>query len=434
MIEDDLFNASETGPGRQQTNLTTLLVVYDRGSLSPLRITELAREIDCRVVFLCPSSTHNAQMIPVLEALAPVIEADPQDLGHVVRQASRFDPAGIVTFSEPQLTLTAHVATRLGLSHHGLDILPAIVEKDRQRLKLGEAGLDHVAFAVVSDPSDVDDALAKLTPPVIIKPRIGAGSRDTMRVETTAECRTEVTKLLSKNARTATDGDSALILEEALEGRPCDWRWGDYIAVDSLATPDGVYPLFVTGKVALASPFRERGCFTPPRESPSDVQEVRDVAAQAVRAIGITTGIADVEIKLTADGPKVIELNGRLGAWVDDVVVRSGGTSPGRLAMMCAAGLPIDIASLESPEVIAFHYLIVPPLAASTVEAIHNPEQLRRLPNVERVAVLARPGGDVRWTLGVDSTVASVTGVVSSYDELQETLDAIEETDWISYA
>lgn len=63
-------------------------------------------------------------------------------------------------------------------------------------------------------------------------------------------------------------------------------------------------------------PFRESGCIMPSTLPEDRLAAVLECAEQAVSAIGITNSMVHTEIMLTAAGPRVIEVNSRLGGGV----------------------------------------------------------------------------------------------------------------------
>ena len=63
-----------------------------------------------------------------------------------------------------------------------------------------------------------------------------------------------------------------------------------------------------------------------------------DLATAALRALGVRTGGFHTEIKLTPDGPRVIEVNGRLGGGVPEMLLQASGESLMRLSMRVALG------------------------------------------------------------------------------------------------
>jgi carbamoylphosphate synthase large subunit len=65
----------------------------------------------------------------------------------------------------------------------------------------------------------------------------------------------------------------------------------------------------ITGKYPLLPPFRERGDFWPAWLTDDERDREGPLTSEALRALGITTGVAHTEIKLTPDGPRIIEVN-----------------------------------------------------------------------------------------------------------------------------
>jgi hypothetical protein len=423
----------------------TLVVVYDRGSLAPTRLAEVAAANEAALVFVVgaeaaatgtpdpAAAAHVHQMLPTLRMVGEVVEGSAAGEDDLLAAIDAHRPAGIVTFSEFQLAPTARLAARLGLPYHPLDDVPAITLKDAQRRRLAERGVDVLRVATVTAPGQLDGALEQVGLPAIIKPVWGASSRNTRAVDTAAQAHEFVTQVLAGAG--PGQREAALIIEELLLGRPTPAPWGDYMAVDCAVRQGRAEALFTTSKFALAEPFRERGGYG--SRSVVDAALVADVealACRAVEAVGVTTGIADVEIKLTVDGPRVIEVNGRLGAWVDDLAVRSECAVPADVAVRAALGRPFQGRNppvADSP--IAFHYLLVPPAGATRVREIRSVPALRRVPHADRVTVLTSPGNPAGWELGAGANAAAVSGTVSTHAELADTVAALEEVPWISY-
>ncbi|MFB7917442.1 acetyl-CoA carboxylase biotin carboxylase subunit family protein [Streptomyces sp. NPDC056061] len=408
-----------------------LLVVYDTGSLAPTRLARAAREVGCTPVFVVADTDHAREMIPTLETVGTVVDTAGLTEAETVESLRALDPAGIITFSEFRIAATVRLADALGLRYHRPADVDAITHKDLQRARFAAAGVDAVRFRTITSAGQVDDAVAHVGLPAIIKPVVGASSRNTRAVTTAQECRAAVAEVFDE----AGDGpvETAVMIEELLVGRPTPAPWGDYIAVDCVADGDDVRPVFVTSKFALAHPFRERGGYGGfSMVSEDDERAVRELACRAVRALNVH-GVADVEIKLTADGPRVIEVNGRLGAWVDDLAVRSGTSDPARVAVAAALGRPYETPEIRKDGPIAFHYLVVPPADARRVRSIRNVSALRRLPNVDRVTVLTDPGASVDWRIGARGNAAAVIGTAATHQDLAATVAAIENVDWIDY-
>lgn len=399
-----------------------LLVVYDIGSVSPARIGEAAREHDCTLLFALADSPYAREMESRLEDFGVVLDLDDID------GLREYEPDGIVTFSEYQLGATAELAAKLGLPYHDLAAIPAITRKDVQREALRAAGVDAVRAQTVRTPDDVDAALAAVGLPAVVKPTVGASSRNTLPLDDLDEAREIVTGLL--------DLESELIVEERLIGRPTPHPWGDYVAVDCcVVDAENDFPVFVSDKFALVTPFREHGAWGGRTPIPlAELKTLTELAGRAARAVGIRNGISHVELKLTADGPRVIEVNGRLGGFTDGCARRSGVSDPVGTAFASALGrsLPRPDA-LDDGEIVA-EYLILPPTDATRVAAIVDLGLLSRLPGVERVELLTEAGAQVDWRIGSRSAVALVYTRTDTYEQLAELVDRVESARWIEYA
>lgn len=411
-----------------------LVVVYDTGSLSPRRLAEIAAENDCQLCFVAAGSDHTREMEPVLRMFGTVIQGDALPENELVRLLGGMKPRGVVTFSEFQIGRTARLADALGLPGIALADVTAITTKDGQRQRFADAGLDVTRYQPVSRVDEIDEAMEFVGLPAVVKPAVGTSSRNTLPVSTREACRAAMRGLLL--ADSGAPREPVVVLEELIVGRPVAEPWGDYVAVDCLATDSDVRPVFVTSKFAVAEPFRERGGYGPGSVMPvADIREVCDVACRAVRALNIRNGIADVEIKLTAAGPRLIEVNGRLGGWVDDLAMRSGHADVADIAVKAALGRGVDLPDAVEPKAygVAFYRTLIPPLWATRVGAVIGGSKLRRIANVDSVTVIARPGSEIDWRRGTRSNVAYVRGWAESFADLAVTYAQIEECDWIEY-
>jgi predicted ATP-grasp superfamily ATP-dependent carboligase len=435
-------------------DLEYLVVVYDYGALSPLRLAPIAAGNGCRIAYVL-GSDHAREMKPILEMTGTVVEASGasvasgafgasvasgasgaawEDERELVARLRALRPAGILTFSEYQHARTARLADALGLPYHAAADMAAITRKDAQRGRLAERGIDHVRFAVVSEPAEIRQAIREVGLPLVAKPVVGCASRNTVLVEDEARGVAAVTALLQREQAAGGPEAGSILLEEYLPGNGAQSPWSDCLGVDCLAAGAEVTPVFVVSKFALAFPFRESGGYGPCCAlSDGELAAIKDLACRAVRAVGIQTGFADVEVKLTPAGPRIIEVNGRLGGWVDDLAVRSGGASPGELAVKAALGRPIEAQAPPERPRIAYYYLLHPPSTASTVTAVHDLSALRGLDCVDVVKVLARPGDTVDWSMGTASAICAVSGITDTLAQLADTIGAIERGNWFSY-
>lgn len=397
-----------------------LVVVYDEGSVSPRRLDQLARKMGVTLIFVVANTVHARRMVPVLEFFGPVVSGPQRSWIEALRS---FRPDGVITFSERQLRAASWLADLFGLPGQPVRLMDAITTKFAQRTRLREAGVDAVRIAIVSSENDASGALDTVGLPAIVKPNLGLSSRNTMLVRSEEEYWATVRRLLPR--------EGILVVEEYLVGEVHPAPWGDYVAVDCLAQDKQVRPVFVTGKFQLVPPYREQGGYASPCLPVGVVEQSRATAVAAVRALGFETGMADVELKLTAQGPRVIEVNGRLGGWVDDLASRGGWFSPAEAAMSAALSQPVALPEPDHPT-IAFNLAVIAPMDARRVTSLSAPESLRELPGVEHVGLRARPGMKLNWRDGTGgTTLATLSGVAADHRELAGTVVEANKLDWL---
>ncbi|GGN91822.1 hypothetical protein GCM10010112_78410 [Actinoplanes lobatus] len=404
-----------------------LAVVYDTGAASPLELSLLAARYAPMAVIV-GDSPHAAAMMPMFAEFDHVTTLAGADLtaGGTVAGFGGTDVAadgivtgigdadltadGIVTFSERMLVPTAALAERLGLPFHTPAVAALLTDKHRQREALDTAGVTPVRHRPLTDPARWPEAVAHTGLPAVVKPRHGEASRDTHLLRDEAQAAAILPGL----------PPGAFVLEEYLEGRP-EPNFGDYVSVECAAAAGTVTALAVTGKFRLLPPFRETGGFWPSHLSDPDQDEVAALAVAAVEALGVTTGLSHVEIKLTPAGPRIIEVNGRLGGGIAELAHRAAGLDLLDLAARIALGETPPVRR-ASPDRVYFQHNTVAPEQPCTVTAIHGIAAASATPGVHRIRPFVRPGE--RLPGGVHTQeLDMLTGDAADHAEMIQVLD-----------
>ncbi|MFF7359444.1 acetyl-CoA carboxylase biotin carboxylase subunit family protein [Streptomyces sp. NPDC008125] len=404
-------------------NLPLLAVVYDRGSAGAVEIVASARKL-CSVVFVCdessPGAAGTARQLGELAQVLDVTGMSPEEAGAAL---SALNVRGIVTFSEYRLAATAELAAVCGLPFHTVEVVGALVDKQRQRARLHVAGVQSTRCEVVRSVDDVPEAAARVGLPAVLKPRSGAGSVNTCRVDDLGQ--------LNALAEEFTAGGAAeYVLEELLVGDPdgAGAGFGDYVSVESVTSGGVVHHVCVTGKLPLAEPFRETGMFQPASLSPALRSEVLALTEAAIHALGITGGVTHVEIKLTPDGPRLIEVNGRMGGYVGALLRRLARFDLLRAALREALSLPVELPELSFASV-EYVYFVTPPAdSGQTLTALHGLDEVAGLDGVWQVKAEAAAGRSLDWRNGTEGHLGTVHGTAADHDRLRAAVAAIEST------
>lgn len=231
---------------------------------------------------------------------------DPVDQERLYTLARAEAPDGVLTYDEALVELTADLGLFLGVPHTDPAAVRRCKDKSALRACLAEAGVGPVRFAVADDVETALTAAADIGYPVVLKPRALGGSIGVIRADSEKELSDAYA-----TAATARAGDGTVsrlrgvLIEEYLDGP-------EYSA--DCATWQGVTtPLVVAEKtVGFAPYFEELGHVVPAQPHP-DLDEALRLVAAAHQAAGLDRLVTHTEFRLTSRGPRIIEINVRLG-------------------------------------------------------------------------------------------------------------------------
>lgn len=361
----------------------------------------------------------------LLRRLGTVVEIASGDLDGAAATLSAHRAEGIVTFVDDNLVIAAELAARLGLIYHTPDVARTIANKTRQRAALQAAGVPGPRFwplpaGLVN--GSLHAAAASIAYPAVLKPVAGSGSVGILSVASAEE--------LVRAYRP----DIEQVVEEHLADDPgCDPRLASYLSVETVVSHGHPVHAAITGRFPLAAPFRETGNFIPAAIEPAQHGELFEITEAAMTALGITTGVLHTEIKLTPDGPRLIEVNGRLGGRPPFVLAQVSDVNLFRAACDVALGNPIAITGLAACRGIGFWRMLQPPCTATRVREVVGLGELGQAPFVDSVALSRAPGDTVDWRDGTGGQVITVRGRVPDLNSLFEAIGSIERTVEIAY-
>jgi biotin carboxylase len=239
--------------------------------------------------------------------------------------------AGVFTYEEALVVPAARLAEKLGLP--GLTETGAENCRDKWRTRevLTEASVPQPRFAYATDCAAALRAAELIGYPVVVKPRGMGGSVGVVRAHCPDAVETAfATALAASRVGNTRHGGGALV-EEMVEGPE--------ISVDG-AVQDGDYrSMFVARKTVCFEPyFEECGHIVDADDPLLADEELLAVLRTAHRALGVRDGVTHTEVKLSANGPVIIEVNARLGG---DLIPLLGKLATG----IDAAGVAADMAT-----------------------------------------------------------------------------------------
>lgn len=325
------------------------------------------------------------------------------DIDGVVRTAEAFRPDGIMTLAtDMPMRSIAAACEALGLPGISFDTAVKSTDKGEMIRAFEANGVEHPWYFILSDPQELDSVMDRIAFPCISKPTDNSGSRGVMLIRDEKELRDAVA-YSSEHGRSG-----GVIVEEYMQGSE--------VSVEIITLNGEPHVLNVTDKLTTGAPhFVEMGHSQPSRLAAEDLDRIRDLACRAVKAVGIQNGPAHVEIMLTADGPKMVELGARMGGdcITTHLVPLSTGIDMIEATLRISCGETPDITP-KFQKGSAIRFFDVP---CGTIKAIEGAEPARTIPGVQEIS-FTKQVGDVAGTIGSSTDrVGFVIAQAESADE-----------------
>lgn len=288
------------------------------------------------VVLLTPQRPTWEQ--PYITGHATIQPGDDRSvLSAVMTLSGKYRITGVLTHQEPCVGLVAHVAEALGLPGCGSVAAQRCRDKYAARQAFEAAGVPSARYRIVSDAAQAVRAAAEIGFPVVVKPRGLTASFGVCVVHDRAELTEAVERALANTFAEGWHYEPGVLVEEYLHGTE--------ISVDSVVIDGEARPVVFAGKVLGPPPFFDEfgHVVAPLSELTESPDRVLAVVQAAHRALGIQNSMTHTEIRLTPDGPHVVEVNGRLGGDLIPLVAEhAGGPDLATISAHVSTGTDFD--------------------------------------------------------------------------------------------
>jgi biotin carboxylase len=288
------------------------IAVVRAGYEGKLPAYERMAELGVRIVLL-DEPGHWSQGLALAErwleiAVTGDADADAADVLRALDEAG-VRPDGVLTILEDSTAVVARVAQALGLPGNPPAAVDAARSKVRTRELSAELGLPTPKARRVRSLDELYAAAAYVGFPAVVKPEYGAAAMGTVRVDD-LESLPRIYSLVCNVARPEGHAifraGNDLLLEEYLDGVEFDV---DLVMHDGECVFSSVSQNWPTAEPS----FQETGLHCPADHSKREVRRLVDFVITTVRAFGLHHGVLHVEGKCTSRGPRIVEVNARLG-------------------------------------------------------------------------------------------------------------------------
>lgn len=338
--------------------------------------------------------------------------------------ADRIRIDGALCWDEVRMVTLAELAAVLGVPAPTPGAAAACRDKHLTRAALARAGVPQPISVKVSTLEEARAAAGTIGYPVVLKPRALGASFGVVLVEEPGGMAEGFAEARGAGEDGVPYYEDGVLVESYLDGPE--------ISVDCVCTADEVQPLFLARKQLGFPPyFEEVGHVVDTDDSLLSDPALLGLLRDAHDALGFRNGITHVELRLTRSGPKVIEINGRLGGdLIPYVGMLASGRDPGRIAVDVATGRAPDLApTRRRVGAIRFYY----PPTNGTVQAVTVLDggkggRAGAAGALVDVAPLAEPGRAVVLPPEgrVVSRYAYATAVADDAETCQRALDEVE--------
>ncbi|MEU0677217.1 pyridoxal-phosphate dependent enzyme [Streptomyces sp. NPDC006172] len=327
----------------------------------------------------------------------------------------REEIAGITTTSDFYVPAAARLARWLGLPGNPPEAVTACRDKSALRTLLEDAGVRQPRYAVVREPGEVAAAVARTGLPCVVKPADDSGSVNVLLCadEEQAVAQTERILAVTTNVRGMPTARTVLV-EEYLDGP-------EY-SVETFSRDGRAECVGITAKSVTGTPhFVEHRHLFPAPLPAATAQHVTETVTAALDAAGIRLGAAHTEVKLTADGPAVVEINPRpAGGMIPELVRLACGVDLLEQQLKAAVGLEPDLKPGHGVHA-GIQFLLAD--ADGVLDAVDGVARAEAVAGIEAVTVTAAPGAVVRRARSAGDRIGHVIACRPRSEDVTAALD-----------
>jgi biotin carboxylase len=249
------------------------------------------------------------QVHPIFDA-ERVLEQDTNEeaglLEFLAHQHTLHPFDGVVTVCDYYLGTAARAAARLGLPGTPPAGLETARLKHRMRQALDAAGLPNPAYRIATAWSEARDTAAELGYPLVFKPVDLNGGTFVALIPDETSLHVAFDRLAAFPINNRRQARSREVLLEA-------YLDGPEVSVEAVSVDGHTTVLGLTDKSVTGAPFFiEDGHMFPAAIDPQQAQAAITLVGAVLQAVGYCHGVSHTEVKLTSDGPRIVEINPRL--------------------------------------------------------------------------------------------------------------------------
>jgi biotin carboxylase len=320
--------------------LPTVVALSARNPHIFAHLCGILRDRHYRIVSVADTFPWDALLavdIPIMLDLADWQGVEAQ----ITALAQRVPIAAVISHVETQVPLMAFLNERLGYTGTlSLEAARNCRDKLRTRECLAACAVPSARFQLARTPDEAVHAAELLGLPVVVKPRDGTAGYAVRLGRTIDEVAAGAEAVLAwANAQGRLP---TILVEEYLDGRE--------FAVQTVSRAGQVQIVSIFEELLGPLPlFVEVGYDYPVRLDEDQQASIANVVQRALLALGVDNWVTHTQVRLTAEGPKIVEVNARVpGGQLLRMTTVVSGVDLLVAAVELALGLPLSSAAPQA--------------------------------------------------------------------------------------
>lgn len=288
-------------------------------------------------------SALSTEKHPVVRYADTVVVTETNDVRNLISELQPYSFDGVITVCDYYIETVREVAQAFNLPCPFPDEVKTVRHKHLMRQALDRAAIANPAYRLAQSWTEVQEAAAAIGYPLVLKPVDLASSAFVSLIRNGNELHTAYQALdhFPLNFRDQTR-DRTYLLEAFMSGAE--------VSVETVSFGGDIAVIGITDKSVTGTPyFIENGHMFPALLDDETRAAVAGFVVDALKAVGFNHGVAHTEVKLTADGPRIVEINPRTaGNYIVELIHRVTGIDLLHAFVDLSLGRQPEIAARDS--------------------------------------------------------------------------------------
>lgn len=280
---------------------------------------------------------------PVIAFADEILETNTNNKTDILDSLTGKDFDGVITTCDYYIDMVSDIATTLGLPCPFPKEVKNVRYKHKLRQLMKAHQLANPEFALAFQWEDLVSNTERIGYPIVLKPVDLASSAYVRLIRNEAELKDayDQLKAFPINWRDQ-KRDSTYLIE--------DYMKGNEVSVEAITYKGVTRIIGITQKKIMGAPYFIEDGHMFPADLTSDMErQIEAYVIQVLKAVDYDNGVSHTEVKLTKDGPKIVEINPRCaGGHIVEIIELVSGVNMLKAFVELSIGVKPEITEGET--------------------------------------------------------------------------------------